>query len=440
MLAGDMSELIHAEAVELLLKAIDKNGDLRLSSFMFGEPGSPSWQKNLGAELWVHRKAYTKALIFIRQNGAPYLREISIGDIWSKVTNFLTENYWYIGKDTFFFSPNGSFDKHVSDAHKSALAKALANSPMFHPHAVLTLFPLVAVGVADSFECEQFFLVEAAGLNEKHLPHAVNKSGLLPASFPPISEWQGSYRSPAAWLGVRSPLLQVSRKLAAVILGAVALTPVPRQRFMCSGRQMFGGWCTVDRSYTISPGGDPHTPAMMDDIVIGAADHAWLNILSELLQKADPISRAMCRSLEYFYRAWFLDPRERFPALCMALDSLVCAPKDYTKAAIKFVSDEIGLPVNEERLRLLMRIRGAVIHGAAPDVYESSNYAQYYVDYGADPIFDLELVTARVLRNKIFKGNLTYHPDPNQNLIDQLKASGKLPKIFSPESIVPIDA
>jgi hypothetical protein len=209
---------------------------------------------------------------------------------------------------------------------------------------------------------------------------------------------------------------------------------------MYSGREMFGGWCSVEGGYTVSPGGQPHTPAMMEDIAITEADHPWLAVLDDLLKAEDSASSSMRRGLEYFYRAWPFDPRERFPALCMALDSVVAAPANHTKMAVKFVVDTIGCPVDEDRLRRLMRIRGAVIHGAAPDVYESTNYAQYYIDYGADPIFDLELIVARCLRNRIFGGKLAYHADPNQTLLQQLQAAGKLPKKLAPGAIIAADA
>lgn len=435
-----MTDSVHADAVELLLKSIDQQGDTRLSSFMFGKPGAPLWQHSGRAELHVDRKAYTRALLFIRQHGARYLREISIVDLWSRVTEFLTANYWYIGKDFFLSDVTGAFNKHVSAANKAALAHELAVSPMFHPSAVITLLPLVAVRVVDTFECDRFFLIEAAKLSEAQLPPAAAGHRLAPSNFPPFDEWKGKFRKPASWLGVRSPLPQVSKKMAAVILGAIALTPLPRHRFMCSGREMFGGWCSVEGGYTVSPGGQPHTPAMMEDIVITESDQPWLAVLDELLKAEDSASSSMRRGLEYFYRAWPLDPRERFPALCMALDSVVAAPANHTKAAVKFVVDTIGCPVDEDRLRLLMKIRGAVIHGAAPDVYESTNYAQYYIDYGADPIFDLELIVARCLRNRIFGGKLAYHADPNQALLQQLQAASKVPKKLAPGAIIAADA
>ena len=435
-----MTDTAHADAIELLLKAINQQGDTRLSSFMFGKPGAPSWQHSGQAEIHVDRKSYTRALLFIRQNGAHYLREISIGDLWSRVTEFLTANYWYIASDTFLSNMIGPFDKHVSAENKAALAHELAVSPLFYPSAVLTLLPLVAVRVIDPFECDRFFLIEAAKLCEAQLPSTASGYRLFPSNFPPFQEWKGRFRKPTSWLGLRSPLPQVSKKMAAVVLGAVALTPLPRHRFVCSGREIFGGWCSVQDSYTVSMGGQPHTPAMMDDILITEADQPWLAVLDDLLKAGDLVSGSMRRGLEYFYRAWALDPRERFPALCMALDSIVAVQANHTKAAVKFVVDTIGCPVDEDRLRLLMRIRGAVVHGAAPDVYESTNYAQYHINYGADPIFDLELIVARCLRNHIFGSRLAYHADPHQALLVQLQAAGRVPKELAPGAIIAADA
>jgi hypothetical protein len=166
---------------------------------------------------------------------------------------------------------------------------------------------------------------------------------------------------------------------------------------------------------------------MMHDIILSEADHGWLAILAALLNKADKDSRSQLRALEYFYRAWFLDPRERFPALCMALDSLVGVSHGHTKAAVSFVKSVIDTAIDDDRLRLLMRVRGAVIHGAAPDVYDAESYEKYYVDYEADPIRDLELIVAKCLREVIFGTPLKYHPDPNAELRAAMQAKGRVP-------------
>lgn len=404
---------------------------------MYGKPGSPLWDRRFGTELYVDRKAYIKAILFIRENGAPYLRAISISDLWSMVTSFVTENFWYIGRSSFLSVLDGSYLHRVTPEDKAALAAALAASPLFHPTAELTIYPLVPIRVLNGFECERFFLISAQNLNHAHLPPRAEGSNLEPTSFPPFAAWDGVRQRPvAAWLGVRSPLPIVSDKMAAAILGAVALTPRPSQRFMFSGRKMFGGKCTVGEGVTVRGFGEPHTPPLMNDIKVASSDHAWLGKLAMLLDLEDKSSKSRVRALEYFYRAWFLNPRERFPALCMSLDSLVGADHGHTSAAVNFVKDLIGGHIDDQRLRLLMRVRGAVIHGAAPDVYDSENYAQYYVDYGTDPIHDLELVVAKCLRETIFEGKLKYHLDPDEKYIKEAQSRGMIPKEISPETII----
>lgn len=165
----------------------------------------------------------------------------------------------------------------------------------------------------------------------------------------------------------------------------------------------------------------------MHDIVLTEADHGWLTIVSTLLGASDKQSRSQLRALEYFYRAWFLDPRERFPALCMSLDSLVGVSHGHTAEAVRYVKSAVDTAIDDNRLRLLMRVRGAVIHGAAPDVYDSEHYEKYYVDYETDPIRDLELIVAKCLRNAIFGTSLKYHADPNAKQRASLQTMRRLP-------------
>src|SRR5207237_7802146 len=143
------TDIIHIDAVERILTTLSQRGETLLSSFMFGKPGAPVLARNLGTEVFVDRKAFTQALLFIRQNGAPYLRAISISDLWSMVTKFVTENFWHIGGQTFLTRTDGPYSAHVSLENKLALAESLAASPLFHPKSELTLYPLIPISVAE---------------------------------------------------------------------------------------------------------------------------------------------------------------------------------------------------------------------------------------------------------------------------------------------------
>ena len=280
-----------------------------------------------------------------------------------------------------------------------------------------------------NFEADNFFLINASDLSLAHLPSGFGANFLDAEKFPPITHWDGKKSTTTSWLGIRSPLPLISKKIASAILGAVALTPLPRQRYLFSERTMYGGQCTFNgTNHRFSINYSPHTPAMMHDIVLTKDDHIWLKRLAALVKSNDKQSRSRLRALEYYYRAWFLDPRERFPVLCMSLDSLVAVSHRHTTEAVKFIQNAINLKIDDDRLRLLMRVRGAVVHGASPDVYDSENYAKYYEDYETDPIYDLELIVAKCLRDEIFSGTLRYHNDPDAKIIEKIKAKGHFPK------------
>ena len=181
------------------------------------------------------------------------------------------------------------------------------------------------------------------------------------------------------------------------------------------------------------------TPRMPSDIHVSRQDHSWLTTLSALFDSTERAQRSRVRALEYFYRAWFDDPRERFPTMCMALDSLVAATSRHTGAAVEFIRATVAEPIDEDRLRLLLKLRGAVVHGAAPDVYESEHYEAYYSKYSESPICDLDLLVARCLRQNVFGGQLVAHPDPHAALVKQQQARGRLPRNLRGRSIIADD-
>lgn len=372
---------IHRQAVDLLLAAMFSTGDGFPSSFMVRRPGQPFGMSGFGAEVIFRRKQLIRTALFVRREGPSYLRYMSINDIWSMLTEFVTNNYWCILEEAFAARFDHSYAEHLSEGAKTQLAELMAASPIFNPVEELTVFPLVPIRVEADFDSNPFFLVAPESLGDR-IPTDLDASQIVPAQFPPIAEWEGRKEAPRSWLGVRSPVLPASRKMKAAILGAVALTPLPRYRYMSSGRSMFGGRCTLSGGCPISFG-EPHTPPAMEDISLTDADHQWLGILALKLIAPERAVRRQIHALEYFYRAWFLDAPDRFPVLCMTLDAVFGEANHATQAVIDGIRNTLGEHLPDQRLRSLMELRATVIHGGAPDVYDSRKYARYYDAYDA---------------------------------------------------------
>lgn len=371
-------------------------------------------------------RALITAALFVREHGAPYLRALSVSEVATLLTNFIKEHYALVSNDTLFKQLDGPFSRYISDTGKDELAVALAQSSLFQPKLELAVFPLVALQVNDDFSCSSFFFRRPEALTLE-IPERTHKL-LMPDSFPPLiaSEWKYRRETPAAWLGVRAHGLESARKMLRAILGAVALTPSQTYRHMFSGRTMWGGhWITNVSSYSLSFG-DADTPPLMENIVLGAADHNWLNILGNKITEESRIIRRQMTALEYYYRAWPLPPSERFPILCMALDATYSESAGTTAAVVDGVQSTLG-SLDAGRLRDLLEIRGSVIHGGAPDVYDSRKYGKYFRKYGEDPIEDMGLLVAACLRQKVFDGTLIEHAEPHQEVLQKARAAGRMP-------------
>jgi hypothetical protein len=84
----------------------------------------------------------------------------------------------------------------------------------------------------------------------------------------------------------------------------------------------------------------------------------------------------------------------------------------------------MGPEYTSERIRLMLGLRASVIHGGAPNVYESSKYEEYYRTYERDPVRDLELIVARSLQQVVFPGVMTERPHTHADLI--LRETGRV--------------
>lgn len=417
---------IQKEAVKLLLAAMyQPEGRGRTQAFMYGPIGANDWEKSFGTELYYDESLLVKAVLHVRRVGPAYLRKMPFESIRSMLMNFVSDNFWYLADES-FETFSGSYAENTTGQSHDSLAEALAASEVFQPRNRLTVFPLVPVEVADNFDSDIFFLIDADSLGGDRLPNWVEADGIVSDQYPPIRDWKGTKNTPTSWLGIRSPAVQASNRIKAAILGALALTPLPQYRHMCSMRSMFGGCCTFDNSFTVTfPA--PATPALMENIVVTNDDHEWLEILSTKVMSASKVTRREIRALEYFYRAWFLDHSERFPILCMALDSIYGDANHASQAVIDGIRNLLGDGIEEDRLRLITNLRAAVIHGGAPEVYDSKKYAKYYDNYGSDPVGDIGIVIAECLRRKIFGQTLREHTDPHAMLIAEAEASGHIP-------------
>lgn len=430
-------EQLCEQALIRILDSLYPDGDQQLSSFVVRMPGRPVTSFGLVANVFVRERQYIEALIFLRRNGARHLRDISISSLWSIVTSFVTEYYYYISNGRLKLESGVSLAQQTSPEGIAALSEALLRSSLFSPVNEVTLYPLVTVKVKNGFQSRHFALVGSDGLAASLEGFGTRHSSLIPTQFPPFAHFQKPGVPTGSWLCISSPDSLIARKIACATLGALALTPIRRERYLQTGRSVHGGYCTVANgvaSYTA--GTTPMTPRISSDIILTLKDYAWLEILSTLFDREEHAQRSHVRALEYFHRAWFEESRERFPTLCMALDSLVGAQTGHTKAAVDFVVSTLGEPVDHDRLRMLLKLRGAVVHGAAPDVYESQFYDAYYAQYLMDPICDLELVVARCLRQEIFQGKLQTHPDPHAEIIKRAQESGRLPRNMRGRSII----
>jgi len=428
---------IHRHAIDLLFAAITLEiGDRgRLCSFLFGPPGSNEHQRRMGIEIYFNDPEMTKAVLYVRKQGPLYLRTVAIESVRNALIEFVTGNFWYLADECYGPRFSGTFAENVTQPVKDQMADALALDSIFQPTTQLHLYPLVPVTVDKDFDSDAFFLVGHNGLNEERLRSHVLAREIASSQFPPLRSWQGRKKHPQSWLGIRAVTADGADADRTIVLGALALTPLPHYRHMFSGRPLFGGRCIFGGSAS-TKFGDAHTPPLMHDLVITQADFGWLSVLAEKISRNEKAVRREMRALRYFYRAWFLEPSERFPWLCMSLDAIFGEAGSAAKAVIDSVRDTVGDHVEDARLRRLMDLRAAVLHGGAPNVYESSKYDDYYGAYLVDPVRDLELIVGYCLRTRIFGTALQEHADPNRRIIEEAQAAGRLPANLHPPTIL----
>ena len=422
--------------VDLILSAVRNHvgEDGMQSKFLFSiDPDTPDWKKKLSTTIFFSLKGMTVAALYVRDHGPPYLQALSIEEIREILGDFLIDYFHYVSRETSFQRFTESYAERVSESTKEALARSLAASLIFSPSMNCPCFHWLQWRLRITLHQARSFCGHPTPFAWSSTPNFIN---ILPQM--PFRRWaRKDFQLITQKLGSEfdHPSSKLRSKTKSAILGATALTLPLNRRHMFTLRQMFGGVCTINNGTTISFG-DPHTPPLASDLIIRRCDEDWLAILAAKLDSTAKEDRRHLRALEYYYRAWPLTPSERFPFLCMALDATYGERDRVTKSIIDGVKSDLGAHLDEKRLYLLMKIRGDVIHGGAPDVYDSHNYRKYYQNYLVDPINDLDEVVTESLRRRVFRRTMAPQEDPDIAAISRLQAEGQLPKTFHTRGIL----
>lgn len=423
-----MSQSDHsAIAIQLIAEAAfhEPDADRSAHSFIIQRPGEEYRMSGLGINIHYDEAAFTKAILYVRRHGAPYLGSLSFSDVRSLITDFVASSFYLVSNEIWGAWFSESFRERLSEKCLTEWGQALANSRLFIEPRELTLFPLTVIRCEQPFLGRDFFMVGPEDLTPKLIGSVSSAKDLIANQFPPFRGASAPPKPVSSWLGIWAPNFETAKRLRATVLGALALTPHSIERYLFTMRKVVSGRCTlIGPRYSISIG-DPHTPGLSEDIVLVSEDAEWLNKLDHMLTSPKKDHRRRMRALEYQYRAWAPDPAKRFPSLVGAIDAIFGGDGNgATQAVVDAVGPLMGKEYDSARIRMLLGLRGSVIHGGAPNVYESSSYRRYYETYHEDAVRDLEMIVAKCLQHEVFGEDFRERPFTYADLLDERRRKG----------------
>lgn len=416
---------IHREVLKLVLKSIfhGLEGGLK-HSFMFEPSECGKFKLRGGSEFYVDSLKFDLAALYLKQHGPDYLKSNSLGEIRRKISKFIKTNFAIIAREIWFDRSDESFFIQLSKPTFNILCLKLATSKIFEPESVVFHFPTNMVSVEGNIFFNNFYFKTPTndGL-ENFYEHPILEH-LDFSSYPFLKGSEYRKTPVTGWLSVRSPDEPSAKKTIKLLCAALSLTMRHWHRYLLSGASSVQGCGWITDRYHISSGGVPIIPPLMKPIPI-KSQQIWMNILDSLLSSKTKQDRRKKIALEYFYNAWTLKGPQRLPLLFMSIEALTGNPSNATQSFIEGVRNICRLDIEYDRLKLLVSLRGSVMHGGAPDVHESSKYPKYIRNYAADPIDDLEALAQECLKKSIFNDEIILQPDPDADIIKTMKERDK---------------
>ena len=381
-------------------------------------------QTPIPIKIFFRKRMLLESSLQLRRIGPEYLKLVSVNRVSSLLTNFLLNNLVEFVNFDFDFREAYQFSNLIDESAVDEITQRFLSSGALLPTYRSFFFPLTGVTIEERVRGNLFQL-----LSPDQLAYDVGEpqnSKFLADQFPPWLK-KGNRQKVSAWLQIKSPLTEVAQKQKAVILGSILLSIIQTYRHQFTMRETISGFASgEEKPSTIHHSGFemPHIPPFSGEVNLNPTHDEWLYEIDALLEPVDNISLRNSKSLEYFYRSWFLKEAEKFPVECMAMDAVFGDATEATKSVVDGVCELMEGTVDPRRINSLMRIRASVIHGGAPDVYSSKKYAKYVSRFGADPVSDMSILLAECLRRKVFGKSFRIQPDPFQQYIDQAMKMG----------------
>lgn len=391
---------------------------------------SRSDSAHIRCTIFLDTAAISEVAYCVRLIGPGYLRALSISQIVSLLRDVVRENYWRVARD---WSANEVGHLVLDDTDIDHVCAHFSNA-IVSPPDIHFLFPLTSLRVDRAFEFKNWSLLPPSEL--ARILSGFARLDRLKADQMPLFPGENVKGKPVnSWLVIKSPAKEHAQKLKRIVLGAIALCPLRRDRHLFTLRANSDGYCYISESvWTASS--PSHMPPIQD-ILLGHKDLSWLDVLARMLESTLKADLRRRNALEYYYNAWFLTAPERCAIFFSALEAVFGAENGITTQSLREgVMRVIPSITDGERLKMITDLRNSMVHGGAPDAYSSRNYQKYHSEYKFDVLDDIEIITEGCLRCEIFGALFREQNDPHAEIIAKYQSLGVLPSTKYSNSIL----
>lgn len=423
---ADISSL-SGDLVDLILSSYFRNSgpDRTIEHVSITRPSDSFHFDAFQDTAFVSLGAIREAAFMLRDKGPPHFRSEPIFASIEALRSFFRDHHYIIFDEVINCYGSGPYADFISDKNKKHLSEKLLSSEVLNPTDRLFLFPLTPVDVKAAFSGANFSLVDPRSACGE-LPERYRHSAILNGRMPSFDQ-RDSGEPVKSWLIIHGPSSKSVNRSKIIVLGALALAPIYRERYIFTFRKIVCNYIFLhDGVFTRSS--NPHTPPLSDGLTIRSIDHSWLAKVDLILKSEDKQSRGKRNALDYFYRAWFMEPSERCSLMFVCLDALYehTGLQPATKRMKEGIEKSLRDTSLSSQLRFMMELRNSILHGGCSDIFESSKYHRYWENFGTDIFVDLEIVAAKCLRREVFGDDFVPQADPHADLLAKHQKLGHI--------------
>lgn len=381
------------DCAETLLKAMRLKPPGGTFQFIPNKPGAIG-HGAIGVELFLNHALLRQAAITFLAKKKSFVVGLAVEAVTSRFTKIIEDRFYEKHLDRYL----QQHKKHetlleISEANDIfEIADEMSNAFSVTTESSIWVTPFWNLEIDSELDIGDWAILRGGNLSNGGLRSRLTLPGIDGAQFPPFDFKVTTHpvSKQDSWLVVRATDRALALSKISTLLGAISMAISPDKSRLFSGVEFPEGffWVTPKGTSTFSSRGVT-IPTVFGGIKLISARIDWIGKLLVGSTQTPEFQSRILTSAEFVAAGWAPKGRLGYLHNAIAFDALFGINGSVSKSIIAGVTKHAATISDiEARIKLLIRVRNALLHGSTAAIEALDEYLEYWQKFDTDPFTD----------------------------------------------------